>query len=252
MPPPQSNRRTLQIGPALLLSATVAAMWTGCGTKPTETPPDRNEPVVVQVTGLEATHRFGYVEPETKHFVRFRLRNNADAALQITRAMSDCPCIRILESPTSIPPGGAGDVFVEYESSERREHYTGQVIVMTDRSEATPMRLQVLATVGLSLEVIPNPLQVQAIRMDEERDSSFRIVNHGDQPVRITHGSSDHPQCRVSVPQVAVPPGQAVRVPITLRGDTSPGDRVAEITIASDSAYQPSVQATVRWRVAAD
>ncbi len=231
---------------ALCLVMLTANLCAGCRSEQT----GDDGPVVVPVNGAEATYDFGYVEPETKHLVRFRVHNDDDVPLEITKVFSDCPCIHILAWPSSIPPAGAGDVLVEFESSERRERYVGQAIVFTNRRERPQLRLHVQAVVGLSLEVRPATLEAGNLSQGQQRELTLHIINHGDQPVRITHGSSDNPLCTLSVPQVAVPPGQAARVLIRLLGDGFPGQRTAAVMIASDSPYQPTLRATVRWTIA--
>ena len=78
----------------------------------------------------------------------FRLHNDADKPLRITKTMSDCPCIRILDHPPSVAAGGTGNVRVEDTSTSRIERYQGQVIVFTDRRSRAHVRLNIQATVG--------------------------------------------------------------------------------------------------------
>ena len=260
----EMKRRIVPGAAALVLAGLVIASIAGC--KPDSTPSGKRADsgdagdntaeaaacdvaVVVETSGAEATHDFGFVEPETTHLVTYRVRNEADTPLRITKAMSDCPCIRILEHPSSIPAGGAADVRIEYESSERRERYAGQAILFTDRRERPHLRLHVTAVVGLSLEVIPDVLQAGTVAPDDDYATMLRIVNHSGQPIRTTRGSSDNILCTVSVPQVAIPSGQTVQVPIHLRATGPAGPQVAGITIQSDSPNQPTLHATVRWTI---
>lgn len=235
-------------GAAALVVATLSVAVCGCRSKPTTTPAGDGV-VVIEVSGADASHDFGYVEQETKHLVRFRIHNDDDTPMQIAKVFSDCPCIHILKSPQSVPPAGAADVLVEYESSERRERYAGQAIVFTDRRERPHVRLHIKAVVGLSLEASPAALEGGQLSAGQQRELVLEIINHGPEAFRTTHGGSDSPLCSVSVPQVAIPPGQTVRVSIRLRGDGPPGQRTAQVTIATDSPHQPTVQATLRWTV---
>lgn len=232
---------------AVLVAAALTAGVCGCRSNPTTTVGDGV--VVIEVSGADASHDFGYVEQETKHLVRFRIHNDDDTPMQIAKVFSDCPCIHILEWPKSIPPAGAADVLVEYESSERRERYAGQAIVFTNRRERPHVRLRMKAVAGLSLEASPAALAGGQLSAGRQRELVLEIINHGPEAFRTTHGGSDSPLCSVSVPQVAIPPGQTVRVLIRLRGDGPPGQRTAQVTIATDSPHQPTVQAAVRWTV---
>ena len=232
---------------AVLVAAALTAGVCGCRSNPTTTVGDGV--VVIEVSGADASHDFGYVEQETKHLVRFRIHNDDDTPMQIAKVFSDCPCIHILEWPKSIPPAGAADVLVEYESSERRERYAGQAIVFTNRRERPHVRLHMKAVAGLSLEASPAALAGGQLSAGRQRELVLEIINHGPEAFRTTHGGSDSPLCSVSVPQVAIPPGQTVRVLIRLRGDGPPGQRTAQVTIATDSPHQPTVQAAVRWTV---
>ncbi len=240
-------KRQITTGGTLGLTIAMALAGLTAGCRPKEQ--QDAGPPIVRVSGAEASHDFGYVARETKHLVRFRLHNDKDVPLGIVKVFSDCICIHILEWPESIAPGEAGEVLVEYESSERREIYAGQAIVFTDRRDMPQVLLHVKAVAGLDVEVRPASLAAGQLAPGEQRQLTLDVINHGDAPVRITHGSSDNAACTVSVPQVAIPPNKSATVLADLRGDGPLGERTAIVTIATDSPHQPTVRATIRWTV---
>lgn len=150
----------------LLLVGTAIAFVSGCRSNATpadaatptaekpQSPETKPAAPVVDVTGSQAGHDFGPIQPGTNHRVTFRLHNDVDRPLRITKTMSDCPCIRVLDRPPSVAARKTGDVAVQYAASSRIERYHGQVIVFTDQRGRAHVRLNIQATVG---EPTPDP-----------------------------------------------------------------------------------------------
>lgn len=240
-------------GAALRWAVTCAAglllALAGCTDEPE---PPADAPHAVVVTGAAATYDFGYVEPESRHTASFELINNADRPLAIREAVTNCECLTIGARPDAVPPGGRGTVQVIYASSEKRQRYAGEVMLLTDAADRPRVRLSITAAVGLRLEATPAVVRAGRVPPDQERTVHVALHNHGATKVRITHGKSESPDCRADVPQVAIPAGRTVRMPVTVRGTGPPGPRRVRVEVHTDACHQPTVLVTVEYLVASE
>ncbi len=233
---------------AALSLALTAALICGCGSS--EEPPTGQAEATVPVTGVEGEYDFGYVEPETKRYVRFDIDNPSAAAMTINKIFSECPCLIVQANPDSIAAGGSGAVHIEYASSEKIQHYTGRVIVYTSDPDRPKIALRIRSTVGLPLEVVQPVIEAGTLAPLEQRSVDAVVINHGQTPVRLTHGMSTNPACSVSVPQVAIPAGGRLRVPIRIRAGENPGRKGARISLHSDHPKQPKIEVKVKYTIA--
>jgi len=242
---PRNQWRPQRLGAWLLAGALVV----GCGGTTGgagESPEPR-----VRVTGIEGEHDFHYVEPESKRYVWFDVENPSSAALKINRVFSECECLKVVTSPESIPAGGSVAVRIEYASSEKCIRYTGRVILFTDDAKRAKIALRISATVGLPLEATPPVVDAGTLAAGAERTTEVTIANHGKATVKITHATPTSPACSAAVPQVAIPAGGKLRVPVRIQAGAHPGNKGARIRLHTDHAEQQTVEVRVKYTVAA-
>lgn len=204
------------------------------------------------VTGERFEHDLGYVEPEEAREIEFRIENRESQPLEIVKAESDCVCIDLLRVPEEIPAGGSGQLRIRYQSSEQRERYIGRVLLETNSTRRPQILITVRADVGLPLCIRPKDLEIGRLAPGEQRRSEVLLVNRGETSIRATHGSSSSPVCSVFVPQVEVPPGGRLRLPVQITAGREPGERTLWLTVETDLQHQPSVEFRVHYVVADD
>lgn len=233
----------------LFITAAVLAAAIGCGSKEQESEPPED---VVAVTEARIQHDLGYIEPEGGREAVYRIPNREGRPLKILNAQSDCVCLIMRSVPDEIPPGGSGDVRVWYQSSEKREHYIGRVLLETDSAEMPRVLITVRADVGLPLCISPRGVDIGTVKPGESRQAEILLVNRGTDGVRATHGGSSDPECTVQVPQVEVPGGGRLRLPVQINAGNQPGPRSVQLYVETDLSHQPSVECRVSYTVADD
>lgn len=238
-------------GAGVLLACVLMLTSVQCGSS--EDPPEAQDPDPIMVRGAEATHDFGYVDPESRHTARFAVINDSAKPLVIRKTVSNCSCLTAESVPGAIAPDGRRTVKVVYQSSEKRRRYTGHVMLLTDSAQRPGVQLTITAAVGLSIEPRPAMLEAGVITLGGERVTHVRLTNHADRPIRMLRGTSTRPEaCKIGVPQLSIPPGRTLKLPVTIRGRESAGQRTALLRLHTDAPDQPVVEIPVYYRVATE
>lgn len=93
-----------------------------------------------QAAGMPATkmeftdtlHNFGTIREGEVVKHAFHFRNTGDAPLLIIKALASCGCTVPSIPKAPIPPGGEGDIMVEFDSHNRKGHNHKNVLVFSN------------------------------------------------------------------------------------------------------------------------
>lgn len=117
-----------------------------------EIKPDEGLPPVpaekaTQVTFEKTTHNFGKTKVGKKNQVIFKFKNTGDKPLIISDAKGSCSCTVPSKPEAPIPPGGNGEITVEFTAKEGQTGQVNQVVRVTANTNPPETLLNINATV---------------------------------------------------------------------------------------------------------
>ena len=211
-----------------------------------ETPSPGIAPVVVG-----GAKELGFVEPGSSHEVAFELSNPADVAMPIRKVASECPCLTVLSAPESIGPKSSATVKVRFVAPEKPTARYAKRLMVTAVG-ASPVPLQVIAEVGIPLEVRPAVLELGTLIEGEQRQTTVTLVNRVKEAVMPLYASSSLTDCIARIPRATVEPGGSLEIPVEVCAPEKPGTQKVTLTIKLHSDIQPEVRVPVTFNVSSD
>lgn len=100
-----------------------------------------------EITFVDTKHNFGQIKEGEIAKHAFHFKNTGKAPLLISQAVASCGCTVPSFPKEPIPPGGEGDIVIEFNSAHRKGHQQKNVLIYSNASlEKT--------SVGFEAEVI--------------------------------------------------------------------------------------------------
>lgn len=178
-----------------------------------------------------------------------RVGNLAQEELSIKGVRSSCPCLKLLEfTEEAIAPGAAGEIKGRMVADEK-EGQTRKIFYIHLSDKRDPIA-QVVVNVeftkadGAKVVLSNDRLEFGKVKADaDKRLAVCRIMNFGDQALKITEIVNDNPALEVALDsEEPVPPHKGV----TLRARLDPskagkGEFAEEIYLMTDSPLNPAV-----------
>jgi hypothetical protein len=196
-----------------------------------------------------ACHDYGFVMPGSKHKADFHLRlPQVTETIRIKRVRTDCPCLKIAETPQTLTPGEDVLLGVVLIAPETRERYEGKVIVQTEDPSLPMIAIEVSADVGMPLRATPSPLDLGVVAAGGEIRRAISLANRGKQTIRPVYATSSRPACFAQIPRATIAPAGKLGIPVVIQPAGS-GRYRATLTIHTDSELQPTVEIPIRYEV---
>ncbi len=85
-----------------------------------------------EISFTDTKHRFGEIKEGAIVKHAFHFRNTGKAPLLISQAVASCGCTVPSFPKEPIPPGGEGDVLVEFNSAHRKGHQQKNVLIFSN------------------------------------------------------------------------------------------------------------------------
>lgn len=138
------------------------------------------------IKALNPEHDFGKVfnGPVLEHV--FKIRNEGNAPLEITRVRPDCGCTATGEHPKNIAPGETGNFLFALDTKKLGSAKFTKNIHVFSNDPATPdLTLKLIVECRASLEVKPPGVFFGMIYGETPQKRSTLITNNTDQPVEL-------------------------------------------------------------------
>ena len=98
----------------------------------------------------------------------FTFTNDGDEVLKIDRVRSSCGCTAVLLSEKSIPPGGAGEIKANFDSSRFKGDISKTIYVYTNDPVDATRQLYIKGTVIEKVSMTPSQLNFGSIAAKQE------------------------------------------------------------------------------------
>jgi hypothetical protein len=164
----------------------------------------------------EPVHEFGAVAQGTLVQHSFALQNDGTDDLHIDSVVAPCGCTVAVLSDHTVPPGGAAELHVTFDTARFGGRKTKKVSVSTDDPDQPVVELTLAGEVMPEVVADPPVLYLGRIRPGTEAIGGVRIVGTSGEPVRVVDARVDSPILNVAIesPSAADAPGQQVVVRI--------------------------------------
>lgn len=106
-----------------------------------------NEMPKTNISFDDTKHDFGTITEGEKVRHAYHFKNTGDNPLFITKAVASCGCTVPSYSKEPIPPGGEGEIVVEFNSQNRVGHQQKNVLVYSNAQESS-------MSIGFTAEVV--------------------------------------------------------------------------------------------------
>ncbi|MCG3180445.1 MAG: hypothetical protein BIFFINMI_02806 [Phycisphaerae bacterium] len=201
-----------------------------------------------------SVYNFGFVKPGSHHRVAFRVDNATGSDWTVGKWQSECPCLGVVRCPARIPAGGAGIVELAFDApGEPAEGYSKAVMLPIAGGPQQSVALRIIANVGTPLAVSPDPLELGALILGEQRRGELTLSNHGEQAVLPMYSSPSVPACTAMIRRERIAAGGRLIVPVRLEtAGKKPGAYKATLSIQTDNPAQPVVRAGVTFSISGD
>jgi len=134
----------------------------------------------------ETTHDFGsvWVGPPLKH--AFKIKNEGDAPLEISKVKPSCGCTIAGDYPKKLDPGQEGEFPFSMMSTKLRGTFEKGITISSSDPSTPELRLKLRGEVKRYVEVVPTSANFGKITSQEPQERIVNITNNTDNPLKLT------------------------------------------------------------------
>jgi hypothetical protein len=198
---------------------------------------------IPRVAFTAEVREFAEVESGTAVPAEFPFRNDGDADLVVAEVRATCECTEARAEPTTVPPGGAGTIFVTLDTAYRVGDLDKEVVVRTNDPARPEVVLHLKGRTFQPLTFKPGPLFLTDLVPGKKAVADVTLMNTGRGPVTVKEvrtadfdlglavtGPGDAP---VTLP-TTLPVGAYLWVRLTLTPGPARGDLVRQVAVVAD------------------
>ncbi len=168
----------------------------------------------------EKAYSFGHVKQGEVVVHKFTVKNEGTAPLILDRVDFNLPGLTSRFKP-NIEPGTEGTVQIEVNTT----HFTGDLDLEADLFMNDPVQPKVKLTMNVIvdpvIEIQPLPAAYFSIYADEKMEQTLRVVNHEEQPLKITEVEPQGTHFKANLKEVQA--GKVYELIVTVPAGTAPG-----------------------------
>jgi len=226
---------------------------------PTAKTPDAFPKVVCE----EDTHDFGAMDSQAKGSHTFILANVGEAPLTLAKGPSTCKCTVAVPEDESIPPGGSGNVVVEWAGKDRTGPFTQTATIITNDPTHAEVKLTIKGRVTRAVHAVPLELTLTGLTAGDEQSAKVKLFGYRPKPLEITtheFANADTAEsflvsCEpLSAEQIAeeqdATSGQLVQV--TIKPGLPQGPFEQKILLTTNCEEAPTVEIPVRGMIGSE
>ncbi|MCI0415715.1 DUF1573 domain-containing protein [bacterium] len=168
----------------------------------------------------EKTYTFGQVKQGEIVVHKFQVKNEGTAPLILDKVEFNLPGLTSRFKP-EIPPGAEGSIQIELNTT----YFTGEMDMEAELHSNDPVQPKFTFTLSgviePVIEVSPLPGAYISLYADENKDQTLRVINHEEQPLKITNVELHGTHFKANLKEVQT--GKIFELTITVPAGTAPG-----------------------------
>ncbi|MFH1108237.1 MAG: redoxin family protein [Planctomycetota bacterium] len=191
----------------------------------------------------ETTHDFGavWVGPPLKH--AFKIKNEGDAPLDISKVRPSCGCTIAGDYPKKLDPGQEGEFPFSLMSTKLRGTFEKGITISSTDPVTPELRLKLRGEVKRYIEVIPSSANFGKVTSQEPQERVVSITNNRDEPLKLTLVPSTDGRFKYDL--VEKTPGKQFDLHVTAAPPFEEGTLKNTLTINTNVEQQKDLQVEV-------
>lgn len=189
----------------------------------------------------EESHDFGpvWVGPPLKH--TFKIKNEGDAPLEITKVKPSCGCTAAGDHPNKLAPGEVGEFPFSMQSTKLRGQFEKGISITSNDPVTPELRLKLRGEVKRYVEVVPQAANFGKITSQEVQERVINITSNGETPLQLTlKPAADTGQYKFDL--VEKTPGKQYDLHVTLSPPFAEGTMKTTLTLVTNIEAQKEIQ----------
>jgi hypothetical protein len=201
---------------------------------------------------FETTARdFGVVDEGAVLSHTYSFRNTGKGQLDIT-TRSSCGCTAALLSEKSIPPGGKGKIFVEFNTAGKHKGKNEvQIIVRSNDPGRKISTLKILATIRGRIAAIPDKVFLGEVGANSVVRREVLLRDAGDGVSKVIGVTvPEGVQAKILPARMDSTKSRIIPIQLTIRSGSLPGEISKYAVIRTNSGKQPEIPVQIYGTVA--
>ena len=192
----------------------------------------------------ETTHDFGsvWVGPPLKH--AFKIKNEGDAPLEITKVKPSCGCTIAGDYPKKLDPGQEGEFPFSMMSTKLRGTFEKGITISSNDPSTPELRLKLRGEVKRYVEIVPASANFGKITGQEPQERIINITNNTDNPLKLTVVPPADSKFKYDL--VEKTPGKQFDLHVTAAPPFEEGTLQGRLTINTNVEAQKDLQVEVQ------
>ncbi len=197
----------------------------------------------------ETTHDFGsvWVGPPLKH--AFKITNNGDAPLDISKVKPACGCTLAGDHPKKLEPGQSGEFPFSMQSTKLRGTFEKGITISSNDPVTPELRLKLRGEVKRYVEVVPAAANFGKITSQEVQERIVNVTNNMDTPLQLTLKPAGESKFKFDL--VEKTPGKQFDLHVTTSPPFEEGTFKTSLTLLTNVEAQKEIQVEVNAAVPA-
>lgn len=191
---------------------------------------------------------FGLLDQNQKAEHIFILMNTGDQPLTIDKIKAPCGCTIVELTKKVVEPNESGEISIIFNPADNRGKIEKMVYVHSNDPEQPIVRLVIMATVQMELEISPQNLFFNQVKAGTKATKEVSIKNSGQHPVSILSVKTTHPSLSFKVAPGSSPlpvqlkPGDSYIIAVEIEGPSENEPMLMnQIIINTNSVNKPQI-----------
>jgi len=183
------------------------------------------------ITAITSAWDFGYVPMDYKLIHFYKIRNDGDAELQITKLVPNCDCTSAHVGRKSLPPDSVTEVKIIFETKDYYGPNTRNITVHTNDPARPTIALQYSSNIGLFPKLYrtePNSL----FFLPGHKSKEVRLINDSDSDIQFSLDLEQDSLFVVNKSQGIIAPGSLIILTVMPRENMPKGTHYSNFTVA--------------------
>ena len=183
------------------------------------------------ITAITSTWDFGYVPMDYKLIHFYKIRNDGDAELQITKLVPNCDCTSAQVNRKSLPPDSITEVKIVFETKDYYGPNTRNITVHTNDPAKPTIALQYSSNIGLFPKLYrtePNSL----FFLPGHKSKEIRLINDSDSDIQFALDLEQDSLFAVNKIHGTITPGSPIVLTVMPKENMPKGTHYSNFTVA--------------------
>jgi thiol-disulfide isomerase/thioredoxin len=192
----------------------------------------------------ETTHDFGsvWVGPPLKY--AFKIKNEGDAPLEISKVKPSCGCTIAGDYPKKLDPGQEGEFPFSMMSTKLRGTFEKGITISSNDPSTPELRLKLRGEVKRYVEIVPASANFGKITGQEPQERIINITNNTDNPLKLTMVPPADSKFKYDL--VEKTPGKQFDLHVTAAPPFAEGSLQSTLTINTNVDAQKDLQVDIQ------